>query len=63
MKSISTKTGNRKKVHVLMSIDMSKTEVKRPYHVPVAWIKRVRRRSFTSTTSVTGKKPGQTPIF
>lgn len=29
------------KVRVLMSIDMSKTETKRPYHVPVAWVKQV----------------------
>lgn len=27
------------KVHVLMSLDMSRTEPKRPYHVPVAWAK------------------------
>ncbi|MAT14756.1 MAG: glycosyl hydrolase [Planctomyces sp.] len=27
------------KVHVLMSINMAETEVKRPYHVPVSWIK------------------------
>ena len=29
------------KVRVLMSIDMSKTELKRPYHVPVAWVKQI----------------------
>jgi type 1 glutamine amidotransferase len=29
------------KVRVLMSIDMAKTELKRPYHVPVAWVKQV----------------------
>lgn len=29
------------KVHVLMSLDMEKTERKRPYHVPVAWAKHV----------------------
>ncbi len=29
------------KVRVLMSLDMAKTELKRPYHVPVAWIKQV----------------------
>ena len=29
------------KVHVLMSIDMAKTELKRPYHVPVAWVKQI----------------------
>lgn len=27
------------KVRVLMSLDMSKCRVKRPYHVPVAWVK------------------------
>jgi type 1 glutamine amidotransferase len=27
------------KVHVLMSLNMAKTELKRPYHVPVAWCK------------------------
>jgi type 1 glutamine amidotransferase len=27
------------KVRVLMSLDMSKTEPKKPYHVPVAWVK------------------------
>lgn len=27
------------KVHVLMSLNMEKTELKRPYHVPVAWVK------------------------
>ncbi|MBA3312020.1 MAG: ThuA domain-containing protein [Planctomycetaceae bacterium] len=27
------------KVHVLMSLDMAKTELKKPYHVPVAWVK------------------------
>lgn len=27
------------KVRVLMSINMEKTELKRPYHVPVAWVK------------------------
>lgn len=27
------------KVRVLMSLDMAKTELKRPYHVPVAWVK------------------------
>ncbi|MDQ3331885.1 MAG: ThuA domain-containing protein, partial [Planctomycetota bacterium] len=26
-------------VHVLMSLDMAKTELKKPYHVPVAWVK------------------------
>ncbi|MDG1875370.1 MAG: ThuA domain-containing protein [Mariniblastus sp.] len=29
------------KVRVLMSIDMAKTKLKRPYHVPVAWVKPV----------------------
>ena len=29
------------KVRVLMSIDMGKTDVKRPWHVPVAWVKKV----------------------
>lgn len=29
------------KVHVLMSLDMENTELKRPYHVPVAWCKQV----------------------
>jgi len=29
------------KCHVLMSLDMEKTKVKRPYHVPVAWCKQV----------------------
>ena len=29
------------KVRVLMSLDMGKTELKRPYHVPVAWAKQV----------------------
>ena len=29
------------KVHVLMSLDMKRTEKKRPYHVPVAWCKQV----------------------
>lgn len=28
-----------KKVRVLMSLDMAKTELKQPYHVPVAWVK------------------------
>lgn len=27
------------KVHVLMSLNMEKTELKKPYHVPVAWVK------------------------
>ncbi len=27
------------KVHVLMSLNMAKTELKKPYHVPVAWCK------------------------
>lgn len=27
------------KVRVLMSLDMSKTELKKPYHVPVLWVK------------------------
>lgn len=27
------------KVHVLMSLNMAKTKVKKPYHVPIAWIK------------------------
>ena len=27
------------KVRVLMSLDMEKTDLKRPYHVPVAWVK------------------------
>lgn len=27
------------KVRVLMSLDMAKTRIKRPYHVPVAWVK------------------------
>ena len=27
------------KVRVLMSLDMAKTDTKRPYHVPVAWVK------------------------
>jgi type 1 glutamine amidotransferase len=29
------------KVRVLMSLDMSKTKLKRPYHVPIAWCKEV----------------------
>lgn len=29
------------KVHVLMSLDMEKTQLKKPYHVPVAWCKQV----------------------
>ncbi|MCA9184106.1 MAG: ThuA domain-containing protein [Planctomycetales bacterium] len=29
------------KVRVLMSLDMAKTELKRPYHVPVAWVKQI----------------------
>jgi len=29
------------KVRVLMSIDMAKTDLKRPYHVPVAWVKQI----------------------
>jgi uncharacterized protein len=29
------------KVHVLMSLDMGKTQTKRPYHVPIAWCKQV----------------------
>ncbi len=29
------------KVHVLMSLNMAKTETKRPYHVPIAWCKQV----------------------
>lgn len=29
------------KVHLLMSLDMQHTELKRPYHVPVAWCKQV----------------------
>lgn len=29
------------KVHLLMSLDMEKTELKRPYHVPVAWCKQI----------------------
>lgn len=29
------------KVRVLMSLDMAKTATKRPYHVPVAWVKQV----------------------
>lgn len=29
------------KVRVLMSIDMGKTKIKRPYHVPVAWVKQI----------------------
>ncbi len=28
------------KIQVLMSLDMSKTDKKRPYHVPIAWTKR-----------------------
>ncbi|QDU57754.1 family 16 glycoside hydrolase [Aeoliella mucimassa] len=28
-----------KKVRVLMSLDMEKTELKKPYHVPVLWVK------------------------
>ncbi|MGC4005292.1 MAG: ThuA domain-containing protein [Pirellulales bacterium] len=27
------------KVHVLMSLDMSKTKLKKPYHIPIAWCK------------------------
>jgi type 1 glutamine amidotransferase len=27
------------KVHVLMSLNMAKTDLKEPYHVPVAWVK------------------------
>ncbi len=27
------------KVHVLMSLNMEKTKLKKPYHVPIAWIK------------------------
>ena len=27
------------KVHVLMSLNMAKTELQEPYHVPVAWVK------------------------
>jgi len=27
------------KVHVLMSLDMGKTKLKKPYHVPIAWVK------------------------
>ena len=27
------------KVRVLMSLDMEKTELKKPYHVPIAWVK------------------------
>ncbi len=27
--------------HVLMSIDMEKTQTKRPYHVPIAWCKQI----------------------
>jgi type 1 glutamine amidotransferase len=27
------------KVHVLMSLNMAKTELKKPYHVPIAWVK------------------------
>lgn len=29
------------KVHVLMSLNMAKTNIRRPYHVPVAWCKQV----------------------
>lgn len=29
------------KVRVLMSLDMAKTKLKRPYHVPIAWCKQV----------------------
>jgi len=28
-----------KKVRVLMSLDMEKTEIKKPYHVPILWVK------------------------
>ncbi|REK19633.1 MAG: ThuA domain-containing protein [Planctomycetota bacterium] len=27
------------KVHVLMSLNMAKTSLKKPYHVPIAWVK------------------------
>ncbi len=27
------------KVHVLMSLNMAKTRLKKPYHVPIAWVK------------------------
>ena len=27
------------KVHVLMSLNMAKTDLKEPYHVPIAWVK------------------------
>ena len=27
------------KVHVLMSLNMEKTKLKKPYHVPIAWVK------------------------
>ncbi len=27
------------KVHVLMSLNMAKTKLKKPYHVPIAWVK------------------------
>lgn len=30
-----------KKVRVLMSLDMAKTDKKMPYHVPVAWVKQI----------------------
>lgn len=29
------------KCHVLMSIDMEKTDLKKPYHVPIAWCKQI----------------------
>ena len=29
------------KVRVLMSLDMEKTDLKKPYHVPVSWCKQV----------------------
>ena len=28
------------KVHVLMSLNMAKTKLKKPYHVPIAWVKK-----------------------
>ena len=29
------------KVRVLMSLDMGRTRIKRPYHVPIAWVKQI----------------------
>jgi type 1 glutamine amidotransferase len=51
------------KVRVLMSLDMEKTQLKRPYHVPVAWVKQVGEGKLFYTNLGHRRETWENPLF